>query len=84
MQQIDAHTLGFIIRYELGRLGKMTLRDMASGHGDTKRRAVELAAEHILHRMKDWEILVPETGDNIFGDLVPGQLERLRARQSQG
>ena len=60
MRQIPADELAFIIKFELGKLGKATLRDMASGHGDTRRMAVSIAAGRRLHRMRDWEIIVPD------------------------
>ena len=66
MRQIEAFELQFIIQYELARIGKSTLRDMASGHQDTKRRGVKIATDRLLARMEKWEIIVPEASGNIF------------------
>lgn len=60
MQQISDSDLRFIVKFELGRLPKSVLRDMLSGHGDTHRRGVEIAAEYLLRRFATWEILVNE------------------------
>jgi hypothetical protein len=70
MNQIDPDILGFIVRFELGNISNSTLRDMASGHGDTRRRAVAIAADRLLKRMQDWEILVQEPRGNFFEDSI--------------
>ncbi|WEK00637.1 MAG: hypothetical protein P0Y59_02785 [Candidatus Sphingomonas phytovorans] len=70
MNQIDPDTLGFIMRFELGKISNRTLKGMGSGHGDTRRQAVAIAADQLLKRMADWEILVPEPRGNFFADRV--------------
>lgn len=81
MRQIEAFELVFIIRYELGRIAKSTLNDMASGHQATKRRGVEIAADRLLARMEKWEIIVPEASGNIFEGVGEGFTGRFADRQ---
>jgi len=60
MRQIDREDLRFVVEFELGQLGNATLRDMASGHDATRRRAIRMGADHLLSRMIAWEIIVPD------------------------
>lgn len=60
MQQITESDLRFILKFELGRLSVTTFKNAASGHQDTRARALETMADRLMKRMADWEILVPD------------------------
>lgn len=77
MRQIDDSELRFLIKFELGQLRVATFKAMASGHQETRTRALEAAVDRIVRRMGAWEILAPDPAENIFRDLVEGEKGRL-------
>lgn len=66
MRQITESELRFIIRYEVSRIPKGVIRDLASGHQDTSLRGRDAAASCILKRMSQWEILIDEPAQSAF------------------
>lgn len=73
MRQVNDSELRFLIKFELGQLRVATFKAMASGHQETRTRALEAATDRIVRRMAPWEILAPEPIENIFRDLTPGE-----------